>query len=110
MHRDKPFGAEIAKDVHRFVRSHVNIAKGIRVIRPDREQGDLRGAAAANLLEAIRISAVAGVVNAASLVLEDKTAVAAVLVVKGARAPMFARRERHGPVGMGKTFPSLQFD
>ncbi len=110
MHGDKLFGAEVLEGFHGLVGAHVDFAKGIGVVRADGQQGDLGRDAAADFFEAVEVGAVAGVIDAAPLVFEDESAVAAVLIAQGARAPVFAGSERDFPVVVRKTFPPVKFD
>ena len=110
MHRHKPFRAQIFERLDRLVRSHVDFSKSFRVIRTNRQQRDFRRKLSADFLEAVKIRAVARVVNFPALMLQNKSAVTAMRVVQRPRAPMFARRERHLPVALRKTFPMLQLD
>jgi hypothetical protein len=104
------FGAQILEGFHRLVGPHVDFAKGFRMIRANRQERDFRRDATANFFEAMKVRAVAGVINAPALVFQNKSAVTAVLVAQGARTPMFARREGDFPIVVGKTFPPIELD
>ena len=110
VHRHQPTGAEIAKYLHRFVRPHVNAAKGIGKVGADGQQGDFGLEARADFFEAVKIGAVPGVINAPPFVLQNETAVATMIVPQHARAPVLARRQRHFPIAARKTLPPFQFD
>lgn len=110
VHRDEKFRAEVLERFHRLVGAHVHFAEGVRVIRADRQQGDFGRDAAADFFEAVEVGAVAGVIDAAALVFQNESAVAAVLVAQGAGAPMFAGREGDGPVVVRETFPPFEFN
>jgi len=58
----------------------------------------------------MKVSRVAGVVNAPSLVFNYETTVAAMVVAKRAGSPMFAGNERNFPILVRKTFPPLELD
>src|ERR1017187_437499 len=98
VHRHKKFRAQILERLHRLVRGHVDFAKRLRVIRADGQQRDLWRELPADFLEAVEKRAVARVINFPALMLQNETAVAAMLVVQRSRAPMFAGRERHLPI------------
>jgi hypothetical protein len=70
----------------------------------------ISGESFSDFLEAVEIRAVARVINFPALMLQHKSAVTAMLRRDGPRAPMLARRERHLPVALRKTFPMLQLD
>src|SRR5262245_2646503 len=80
------------------------------MIRPDWQQRDFRPATFSNLLEAIKIRTVPSVINAPALMLQYKPAIAAMMIAQRARAPMFARGERHFPIAMRKSFPPFQLN
>ena len=106
VHGDEMFGAEIFEGFHGLVGAHVDFAKGFRMIRADGQQRDFGRDAAANFFEAVKVGAVAGVINAAALMFQNKSAVAAMLIAQGARAPMFAGREGDLPIVVAKNFPT----
>src|SRR5438132_3327196 len=110
VHRHQPVRAQIAKNFHRLVRSHVYPAKGIRKVGADGQQGDLWFEPRAHFLESVKIGAVAGVINAAAFMFQNETAVAAMIVPQQARAPVFAGGQRHFPVASGKALPPFEFD
>src|SRR6266404_572756 len=91
MHRHQPSRSQFLKDFDRFIRSHVNIPERFRMISAYWQQGDLRGAYLSDVFESVKIGAVARVIDPASLVLKDKSAVAAMMIPQHAGAPMFAR-------------------
>ena len=80
------------------------------MIRTDGQQGNFRADAAADFFEAVEVGAVAGVIDAAALVFEDEAAVAAVLIVQRARAPVFTGNEGDFPIVVRKAFPPFEFD
>src|SRR5665213_1078317 len=110
VHRHKNFCAQILERLHRLVRPHVNFPKRRRVIRADGQQRDFRRNFPADFLEAVKIRAVARVINFPALMLQYKSAVAAMQIAQRPRAPMLARRERHLPVALRKTFPPFQLE
>jgi hypothetical protein len=110
VHGDEMFGAQIFKCFHRLVGAHVDFAKGFRMVRADGQERDFGCDAAADFFEAVKVGAVARVINAAPLVFQNEAAVAAMLVAQGARAPMFAGREGDLPIVVGKTFPPIKLD
>jgi hypothetical protein len=110
MHRHKKICAQIPERLHRLVRPHVDAPETFRVIRANRQQHDFRREFSADFLEAVEIRAVARVINFPALMLQHKSAVAAMTVAQRPRAPMFARRESHLPVALRKIFPMLQLD
>src|SRR5438093_5542940 len=103
-------GAQVAKNPNCLVRSHVDAAEGCRMISANRQQGDLRRAGLPNFLETVEISAVAGVVNPAALVLQHEAAVTPMMISERAGSPVFARGQRHLPTGVREAFPPFQFD
>jgi len=110
VHWDEPPGAQIFEDFHGLVRAHVHVAEGFGVVSADGEQRDFRRAAPADFFEAIEIGAVAGVIDAATLMFEDKTAVAAMMIAQNTSAPMFARGQSNFPVAVREGFPPFKFD
>src|SRR5258708_7899095 len=98
MHGHQPMGAEIFEHPDGLVRSHVDVAKGFRMISADGQQGDFGLAAGGNILEPFEVSAVSRVVDSAAEVLEDKSAVAAMVIAQHPSAPVFAGRECYLPV------------
>src|SRR5262249_52049839 len=107
MHRHEVMRTEVFESLNRLVRAHMDCAKRFRMVRADRQQGDLRRPTTANFLEAVKVRAVASVINAAALVFENKSSITAMMIAQRARAPMFAWRESHLPSLVGKTFPPL---
>ena len=110
MHRDEPARAQIFEDFHGFVGAHVDVAEGFGVVSANGQQGNFRRAVSANILEAVEIGAVARVINAAALVLQDKTAIAAMIITQDASAPVLAGGQCDFPVAMREGFPPFQFD
>ena len=110
MHWHEPLGLEIAEGVDGFVRPHVNVPEAVRIIRPNRQHGHFGRAGLADLLESAEISAVPGVINAPTLMLEQKAAVTAVVIAQNPRAPVLGRREGDFPALVGKAFPPLQLN
>lgn len=110
VHGDKPFRFHVVKNFHGFVGAHVDVAKGFGAIRADGQHGNFRREVIADLFEAVEVRAVAGVINFAALMFEHESAVTAMIVTQRPCAPMFARRERHLPIAMRKTFPPIQLD
>jgi len=110
VHWDEPPRAQIFEDFHGLVRAHVHVAEGFGVVSADGEQRDFRRAAPADFFEAIEIGAVAGVIDAATLMFEDKTAVAAMMIAQNTSAPMFARGQSNFPVAVREGFPPFKFD
>src|SRR6267154_771660 len=110
MHGNKPFGAQVLKDLDGFVRAHVDVTEGFGAIGADGQEGDLGREVLADLLEAVEVGAVAGVIDFAALMFEDEAAVAAVVVAQHAGAPMFAGRQGDLPIAMGKALPPIEFD
>jgi len=80
------------------------------VIRADGQQSDFRREAASDFLEAVEVGAVAGMINPAALMFEHESAVAAMMIVQRACAPVLAWRERDLPILVRKLFPPLQFN
>src|SRR5882724_572839 len=110
MHGNKPFGAQVLKNLDGFVRAHVYVAEGFGPIGADRQEGDFGGEVLTDLFKTVEVGAVTGVIDFAALMFEDEAAVAAVMVAQHAGTPMFAGRERDLPVAMGKTLPPIEFD
>jgi hypothetical protein len=110
VHRDEPLGAKILENFDGFVGTHVDVAKGFGVIRANGKQRDLRRATLPDFLEATEVRAIAGVIDAPAMMFDDESAIAAMMIVENARAPMFARREGDLPFAVEKTFEPLQFD
>ena len=110
MHRHEPLRAQIFENLDGLIRTHVDVPKGFRMVRADGQQGDLGRTTAANILEAVEIGAVAGVINPAALMFEHETAITAVVVAQDASAPMFAGGEGDAPIPVRKTFPPFQLD
>ena len=110
VHGDESFRVDVFEDFDRFVGAHVDVAERVGIIGADGEHGDFGGEAAADFLEAIGVGAVADVVDMAGLVFDVIAALTAMVVANHARAPMFARSERHLPVFVGEGFPPLQLD
>ena len=92
MHGNKIFGVNVLKNFQRLVRPHVGVAKGFRIIGADGKQRDFRRTKFPDFLESGEIGAVARVIKAATLVLQNKTAVAAMAVAQDARSPVLAGR------------------
>src|SRR6185503_7317467 len=67
MHGDKPSCAQFTKNAQRFVRAHMNVAEGIRVISANREQSNLRLQTAADLGEAFKVGAISRVIEGSPL-------------------------------------------
>src|SRR5882762_5341544 len=93
MHGNKPFGAQVLKNLDGFVGAHVDVAEGFRAIGADGQEGDFGGEVLADLFEAVEVGAVTGVIDFAALMFKDEAAVAAVMVAQHAGTPMFAGRE-----------------
>lgn len=110
MHGNKPFCAQVLKNLDGFVRAHVDVAEGFGPIGADGEEGDLGREVLADLFEAVEVGAVAGVIDFAALMFEDEAAVAAVIIAKHAGAPMFAGRQGDLPVAMGEALPPIELD
>src|ERR1700722_18280443 len=83
VHGNKPFGAQVLKNLDGFVGAHVDVAERFGPIGADGQEGDLGREVLADLLEAVEV---------------------------GAGAPMFAGRERYLPVAMGKALPPVELD
>src|SRR5882724_10066307 len=109
MHGNKPFGAQVLKNLDGFVGAHVDVAEGFRAIGTDGQEGDLGREVLADLFEAVEVGAVTRVIDFAALMFEDEAAVAAVMVAQHAGAPMFAGSQSDLPVAMGKTLPPIEF-
>lgn len=110
MHRHEPLRLQILERLDGLIRPHVHVAESLREIGTDRQQGYLRAAKFADLLEAVEIGGVAGVENPPALVFQHESAIAAVFIVESSRAPVFARCHRDPPVASRKTLPPFQFD
>src|SRR3954471_24363242 len=95
MHWDKRVGAKFQKSLHRFLRIHVDLPPGRRVIGADRQQRDVDIVAVADFLESLEVGAVATMKNRAAIHFHDKSAEAAVKIGEKTRAPMRTRRKRH---------------
>ena len=63
-----------------------------------------------DVLEAVKIGAVARVINSPALILQDEPAVTAMVIVQRARAPVLAGREGDLPIALRKTLPPFQLD
>src|SRR5579883_639567 len=98
MHWHQPARAQFFKHSDRLVRPHMQMSKRVGVVSPDWQQGDLRLAGLADLLETVEISAVARVINPPALVFEDKAAVAAMAIPQDARPPVLRGCQRHAPI------------
>ena len=68
MHWHEPSGAKVPEDFDGLVGSHVQVAEGLRMVSADGQEGDFGPAVLTDLLKAVEIGAVAGVVDAATLV------------------------------------------
>ena len=80
------------------------------MICADGQQRNLGRELFADSSETFKIRTVTGVINAATLVFKNETAITAMMVAQGACAPVFARSERHLPVLVPETFPPIEFD
>src|SRR5207302_1704627 len=110
VHRHEPLRAQVMEHSHGFVRSHVYLAKRIGKISADRQQGDFGFETCADFLKAVKIGAVAGMINTAASVFQNEPAVATMIVPQYAGAPVFAGRQSHFPVAARETFPPFEFD
>ena len=110
VHGDEPLRADVAENLDGFIGSHVDVAEGFGAVSADGEEGDFGREVFADLLEAVEVRAVAGVINFAALMFEDEAAVAAVVIAQDAGAPMFAGRERDLVIAVGEAFPPVEFD
>src|SRR5437868_996431 len=95
MHGHQSFRLELEKRLNRFLRIHVDLASGWRVVTPDWQKRDLDVVALADFLEAFEVSAVAAMKNRASIHFNDESAKAAVQIGQKPRTPMGARGERN---------------
>src|SRR5581483_1309956 len=91
MHRHKPLRPQITERFNGFIRSHVDVAEGIRKIGANGQQRQFGGANLADFLKAIKISTVTCMINTPPLVFEGKTAVSPMMIPQDASAPMFGR-------------------
>jgi hypothetical protein len=110
VHGNEGLGADVVEDFDGFVRAHVDVAERFGAVGADGQEGDFGGEVFADLLEAIEVGAVAGVVNFAALMFEDEAAVAAVVVAQHARAPMFTGGQGDFVIAVLEAFPPVEFD
>ena len=110
MHGNEPLGFKLLEDFDGLVWAHMDLAKGFGMIGADWQQSDLRTTSAAYFLEAVKISAVARMINSPALMLENKAAKAPVMVAQNTSAPMFTGRESDAPILVNKGFPPFEFD
>jgi hypothetical protein len=110
VHGDEVLGLDVIEDFHGVVGAHVNVFQIFGTIGADGEQCDFGREVLADILEAIEVGTVAGMINFAALMFEHEAAVAAMVIAQCAGAPMFARGERDLPIAMRKTFPPVEFD
>src|SRR5437660_328786 len=102
MHWHEPLRSQVFEYPYRFIRPHVDTAKGFRVISANWQQGYLRRAGLANILEPLEIRTVARMINPAALIFEEKTAIPPVMVTQSPRAPVFTRRQCDSPIPVRK--------
>jgi len=110
MHWHQPAGTKFLEDFDRFVRTHMQMAERVRVIRANRQESDLGTIGAADVPEALEIGAVAGVVNAPALVFQNEASVAAMIIAEHASAPVFGGSKSHFPIALTETFPPIELD
>lgn len=88
----------------------MNAAEGLGVVGANGEEGDFGGEPLADLLEAIEVGGVAGVVDGASAGLEQEAAVAAVAVAQDSGAPVLAGGEGDAEGAASEGLPPFEFD
>src|SRR5947209_3094302 len=110
VHRDHPLRAEVHKGAHRVGRVGVHVAERCWMIRADGEEGDVGRQAPSDLVKAVEIGGVTGVIERLLVATEYVSAVAAVHVADDARAPMTRRRMRDSQIADAVLSPPIEFD
>src|ERR1700677_386098 len=90
MHGDHPLRAHIQEGLEGFLRAGVNAAIAVGAVGPNRQQGNVRLPALADLGKAIKIRGVTGMIEGVTASPEDVAAEAAMRVFEEASAPMLA--------------------
>src|SRR5438270_13999454 len=98
MHRHQPAGAQIPEHPNRLIGPHMQMSKGFRRVSADWQECDLRAATLADFAEAIKVRAVARVIDPAALVFKNKPAITTVIVPQDPGAPLFGASQRYAPV------------
>src|SRR5215212_8797636 len=95
MHRDKSFGPQFDERTHRLLRIHVHFPAGRRVIRTNRQQGDVYIIVFTDFPEPREEGGVSAMKNRSVAEIHREAAESAVQIGQEPRAPMIAGSQRH---------------
>src|SRR5207244_4429612 len=95
MHRHQSFRAKLRKCFDRFLRIHVHLAPGRRLVCADWQERNIDVVVLSDFSEAGKISAVATMKDRTAFCLDQESAETAMEISQESRAPVITRRQRN---------------